>query len=243
MPSLDEWVLVVRGLKNCVVVVEGRRDAYALLSRGVSLPFLTCNERRMRMIRDRLDASFFVLKTEHQIRAALILTDFDREGEVLHAFIKNSIIKHVDVRDDMRYSLKNLLKTNWIEDVRDFRISDLNASVIYQSSDLAPLKYVVMKFLGRLGRATLGELSSLLRRSGIRVTRNRVRTELRDLSKKTYASYDELSSRYALSKAGVGKLKKSLLTIRIKKLDEKFSEPSRHPASSFVYRALNHGQQ
>lgn len=88
MPSLDEWVLVVRGLKNCVVVVEGRRDAYALRSRGVSLPFLTCNERRMRMIGDRLDASFFVLKTEHQIRAALILTDFDREGEVLHAFIK-----------------------------------------------------------------------------------------------------------------------------------------------------------
>ena len=60
-----------------MVVVEGRRDVYALRLRGISLPFLPCNERRM--IRDRLDASFFVLKTEHQIRAAVILTDFDRE--------------------------------------------------------------------------------------------------------------------------------------------------------------------
>jgi len=173
MPSLDEWVLAVRGLKDCVVVVEGRRDAYALSSRGISHPFLTCNERKMRMIRDRLDAAFFVLKTEHQIQAALILTDFDREGEVLHAHIKNSIIRHVDVKDDMRYGLRNLLKTSRIEDLRDFRISDLKASIIYQSSDIAPLKYVIMKLLGRLGQTTLGELSGFLRRNGIQVTRNR----------------------------------------------------------------------
>jgi len=221
MPSLDEWVLAVQSLKDCVVVVEGRRDAYALRSRGVFHPFLTCNERRMRMIRDRLDASFFVLKTEHQIRATLVLTDFDKEGEVLHAHIKNSIIRHVDVKDDVRYGLRKLLKTSRIEDMRDFSISDLKASIIYQSSDIAPLKYVIMQLLSRLGQATLGELSGLLRRNGIQVTRNRVRTELRDLSKKTHVPYDDLSFRYALSEAGMGKLKRSLFTVQTKKLGEK----------------------
>jgi len=221
MSSLAEWVAAVRNLKNCVVIVEGRSDAYALCSRGVSFPFLLYKEKVMRMLCDRLDASFYVLKSEYRFQTALILTDFDKEGEMLHAQIKNDVIKHVEVEDALRYWLKRLLKTNKIEDVRDFRISDLNASIIYQNSDLAPLKYVILKFLSKLGRATIGELTGVVKRNGIKISRNRVRTELRDLVKKTYVLYDESSSRYALSNTGAKKLRRSLLMIRMKRLDQK----------------------
>lgn len=223
MVSLAEWVAAVRSLKNCVVIVEGRSDAYALCSRGVSFPFLTCKEQVVRMLCDRLDALFYVLRSEHHFQTALILTDFDKEGEILHAQIKNDLINHVEVEDALRYDLKGLLKTHRIEDIRDFRISDLNASIIYQNSDLAPLKYVIMKFLSKLGPAKIGELTTVVKRNRIKVSRNRVRTELRDLLKKTYVLYDELSSRYVLSSTGAKKLRRSLLTIRIKRLDQKLS--------------------
>jgi len=216
--TLNEWVAKVNQARDFVVIVEGRNDADALRSRGVDQPFFITLDPKMKVFNDSLDATFAVMKIQNHVRRSVVLTDFDKEGEKHHARIKNAIVSQIEVDDLLRYELKKIIRSDEIEMIWDYGSSYESSKVFYQLSNLPPRKYLLLLVLKKRGSSTIGESNSALRKMGLKIHRDKVRTDLRNLVRDGLATYDPNTNRFALSENGYSRLTRPLLEIRSRKL-------------------------
>lgn len=216
--TLNEWVAKVNQVPYCVVIVEGRNDADALCSRGVNQPFFITLDSKMKVLNDSLETTFVVMKVQNRIRRSIILTDFDKAGEKHHARIKNAIVDQIEVDDAIRYELKGIIRSDEIEMIWDYNSSHKLSNVFYQLSNMPPQKYLLLFILKEEGPSTVGESKSILRRMGLKIQRNRVRTNLRNLVRDRLATCPPSTNRFALFGNGCKKLTRSLLEIRRRKI-------------------------
>jgi len=207
----------INQFRDLVVVVEGRNDADALCSRGIDQPFFIALDQKMRVLNDSLKVTFAVMKNQNHIRRAIILTDFDRDGEKHHARIKSEIIDLIEVEDSLRYELKTLIHSDEIEMIRNYS-SSRKSKVFYQLSNLPPRKYLLLSALSGEGQKTVGEVSSILEKMGVKIQKDKIRTDLRNLQRDGFASYDSITSRFAISGSGLAKISRLLLEIRSRKI-------------------------
>ncbi len=86
LEEIIEWARALTEISEkgqCTIIVEGPRDVISLKSLGVRGEFYSVREV-MRKIRDGLQDEF-------NGRAFIILTDFDREGRMLHLGLKSTL--------------------------------------------------------------------------------------------------------------------------------------------------------
>ncbi|MEA1905044.1 MAG: hypothetical protein U9M97_04090, partial [Candidatus Hadarchaeota archaeon] len=94
-------------------------------------------------------------------------------------------------------------------------------------NDSLEASFAVMKFQNRMLRSIIltdfdkeGEntMKSILRKMGLKIHRNKIRTDLRNLERDRLATYDPYKKRFALSGNGHNKLTRPLLGKRTREI-------------------------
>ena len=107
------WLQILEENKNgAVIIVEGRKDYKALRKLRVTGRVMMLNTIGYGKLLDYLE--------EKRINKAIILTDFDSEGE-LEAFKLNKLLKRtgITVLESLRINLKKSLFISKIEELSD----------------------------------------------------------------------------------------------------------------------------
>lgn len=119
--------------KGAAIIVEGKKDYYAVKSLFVRGEIITLNPLGYTKLVDYLE--------ETEINKVIILTDFDKAGE-LEATILNKLIRSagIIVLDSLREQLKKSLSVSKIEELKN--LMDLLL-------DGAPLQLFLDKSIGR----------------------------------------------------------------------------------------------
>ncbi len=104
MVLLKNLETLITQLNDCIVIVEGKRDVIALDKIGVRTNVLAFEK--------------FVREKEIKQKDAVILTDFDREGEVKKELISSVLIERgIREHDELRRKFKLIFGVKTIEDV------------------------------------------------------------------------------------------------------------------------------
>lgn len=105
-------------MKECLVVVEGKRDAKALEAIGLD-NVITINGQSLPALISRI-------QKEHKDRKVLILTDFDKKGRQIYAKITRMLQAYkIPTNSGLRYALKRVVSNTGKVRIEEIKEVDL----------------------------------------------------------------------------------------------------------------------
>lgn len=104
MVILKRLKTLITQLNNNIVIVEGKRDVIALDRIGVRSNVLTYDK--------------FIRKKDIKNKKAVILTDYDEQGEIKKKIISSILIEHnIIENEELRRKFKQIFGVKTIEEV------------------------------------------------------------------------------------------------------------------------------